>query len=311
MERRVVLPELEISPTTFPHPEAEALLRTVTWGSPAGVRYQVAEPLDWRAMGPHTLYLAREQGVLVGLFVVTHAEDYGMVQLLAVAPDALRRGLGAALADRAFALASQADVPWMGTVEATNQRSLALARQYGEHQAELEVLTVTRRRARTSARCGPTEAAVWARGVASAGRIGESRFDAAHASVLNDGGRAVAGVLLVPHHWRLVALPGAQRLLLPLLPLLLGTRAEDYRFGMFHSWWGPVELYDELWTHALASAGLTSGLATGDLRSPLFQQVRRTVPRGIVGRLAGTQRMIIPCSRPVPGPLTFTPVHAL
>ncbi|MCB9679570.1 MAG: GNAT family N-acetyltransferase [Alphaproteobacteria bacterium] len=288
---------LVVEETRFPCPEVTALLQRVVWGSPGGVRYQVPEPVDERgpavpidgaerALGEHRLFLARRDGRLVGSLLLVRRPDAWLSLLFAVEPDQRGTGVGRLLAEHVASL--PLDAPVHGTIEATNRGSLHVAGPLWPHHSPLEILTVSRRFPRRSPGC---------------------TAEGARFRITRDG--QSAGVLLVPHRWRLVRLPGVQQALLPALPLLLGTSAADYRFGMLHDWWGPPALYDALFTHALAATGLTSALVVGDPDDAGFRAIRDTVRRGVVGRLAGVQRMTVVSSHPRVEPFRFGPFHAL
>lgn len=287
------------------------------WGSPAGVRYSYRHPIASERIPHHDLLLARRGKELVGAYVIIERPWGYFRHLLAVSPETIGAGVGHALMEHAYNEYSPRLRPGqviLGTVETTNKQSSRLSLRYYDEVGHLEVLTFSRRKPRLSANCFQSSYAVFQARLPTTGRVWDhldefflEKFSFEYRDV---HGEPVAGVVIEPHQWKLHSLPGIQHALLPVLPPLLGVSRNAYDFGMMHYWWGNPGHYGELWEHGLAALGLTSGLATGDVLEPQWEAVKR-VGRGVVGSLSGLNHMLLTGTAAPPGPITFTPMHAL
>lgn len=305
-----------ITTTCFPDPRADALYAAAIWGSPGGLRYRTPGPFHWDLLPEHHLLLAERDGHVVGGYLITPREWGFLRTLLAVHPDHLGTGVGHALVRHAHEVFMPQLTPgqvMLGTIERTNVRSLELSQRYYQDVGSFEILAITRRFPRLDSGCRRGSLEEFRHHLSKTGVLWsdlEHTFEPEGAFVLVRKGVPIAGVVMRVQQLHLLTLPGLETLYLALLPLLLGSPRSVFRYGALHHWWGDPKAFGPLWTHAMASMGVTAALATGDVRSPLWPQILARVPRGLAGRLTSPQTLAILATGPLPGPIAFTPLFA-
>lgn len=304
--------DITFQASSFPHPEAEEFITSIPWGTSGNLQYQLVHPPN-TAFVPsgHVLYLARNSdGRLVGTYLVSPQPTGELRSLLAVHPDYQGTGVGPAFVEHVRRLHADRHDHLLGTIDETNARSLIISQRYYQEAGRLDAITFSRRRPKPST------------------RVRRAGFDSLQTNFsrpqwlptgtdgnvyeLVQDGTPIAGVLIEPHTWRLLSLGNPViDLALPLLTRFLGVTKDNYRYGFLHFWWGPPELYNELWEHALADSELTSALAVGLEGSREWNEITSQLRKGLIGSIVGSNYMVVTSTRDHLEDYVFTPTNAL
>ena len=126
----------------------------------------------------------------------------------------------------------------------------------------------------------------------------EYAFNANNYWVYEEDGEIIAGVQAHPQQWKFVSLPGASgNFILNVLPKIPVAKrlfnAKHHEFLCFESHYckpGREQALVNLMEHCLAAYGKTSGMTWFDPRSPLFQELDKLKPWGLLDKIQGKHK---------------------
>lgn len=296
-----------------PSPEVEALLKSVTYGTPGGFRYNVLDR-DWSRLKEIRLLLARDGSRLVGCYGLL-PRSWGYYTLLYVVHHQWQgKGVGQQLlaeVDRRYRSTLAPGQVLASVVEGTNQRTLNKKLKAGfEIIGQFEALTFFRRFPRkTQLLDHPTEEEFEAiqRDLLAHDKSWLDISETTNATqywVLRQQGKIVAGIRACTQRWAVGGLGKTLRFFRPLLPLL-GLPLDDYRFLSFHYPWGDAAYASRLFEAVLAQMGVKSAMVYGDPVDPDWQHLRAQLRRGLLGSILGAHQLCVTGTGSLPRPFVY------
>lgn len=287
------------------------------WGSPDGVLYQ-HNSFEWNPRS--RVLVARSDHQIVGMHVWIPYTWGFLRHMIIVPPEFQGRGIAKALIKASRKHFEQQLRPGQciaGIVDASHSKSVRLGEEAGyDRLGAFDLLTFTRRfpsrnpnvRLATDDEISnfiPTHLSNLGR---SWNDFNEQATNENTWVYENKAGEPVAGATTVAHHltMRSFGLGSADKFLLPAIPLLIrGARPNNYNPVSLHYCWGEGEYLSPLWEAILSELGIGVALVSFDPEDPFYEEVKKHVDMGVMGRAIGIVQWIVTGAGTLNQPLTW------